>query len=159
MSEGVWYAWLTWDAVCVGIGILAWVFPRIEYPSILQTLLVCMISIHIMVSAVFAEALNVNEPWIAIVCGTVVGLALVTAVWTPIACLLGDQWITSVLLGLVVPLPIIMSAAELSKGSNQKVDTFRFLDQSFSWWPVIWGCMAMMRLGGMVIWRCTRKEN
>lgn len=100
-----------------------------------------------------------NEPWIAIVCGTVAGLVLVTMLWTPIACLLGDQWITSVILGLVVPLPIIMSAAELSHDSNQEVDTFRFLDQSFSWWPVVWGGMAVIRLSGMVIWRCTRKEN
>lgn len=159
MSDGVWYAWLTWDAICVGIGLLAWIFPRVVYPSILNTLIVSMVLIHIMVSAVFADAFDIEVIWISILSGTVTGLILVTALWTPVVCLLGDLWIVSLILGLVVPLPILISAAELSHADDPGVDTFQFLDQVFPWWPVVWLAMAVARFTGVVLCEWARKEN
>jgi len=117
-----------------------------------------MTLIHIAVSGIFAEALASEPAWLSIVCGTAVGLALAGLVWTPLACILGDLAIVSVPLGLLVPLPMILSVAELSHMDREGVDTFRYLEIVFPLWYIVWALMALCRLALVVYCGCSRKE-
>jgi len=142
-------AWWTWQGISAAGGVVGWLFPWWNYPRWMGFSLAAMITVQIMMSAVFLEAIGSGVE-MSLVVGTVAGILLTTMLWLPFLCLCGDWPILRTILGAVftmsVPLLAITSITELA---TRNVDCFGQLQRDVPGWYGIWFALISLRLLGL----------
>jgi hypothetical protein len=154
MTDGedaaAWGIWLTWDSVSLAVGLLAWLYPKFEYPRWLSFTSLFFFTTHLTTVAVCAQALDVSSLTNVIAYGISMGVLISLVLWSPLVCCCGDWPLIGTVVALIVwpvaPLLIILTMTEFVRGEGTDLQTFAYLDETLPLWYLIWIAMLPIRV-------------
>jgi hypothetical protein len=150
MNDATWDVWLTGDSITLLVAFIGWLYPFWYYPRWLTCLLLYLLFVHLGVTVLCAQLMNISDQSYVLSMGILLGTLLFFMTCCPLICVCGDlptiHTILTCVVVLICPLLILLCITEMTRtGSNPDFQTFVFLDQQFPEWPVLWVLMLPFR--------------